>query len=81
MAVRIRLKRMGTKKRPYYRIVVADIRSPRDGRFIENVGTYNPLIGEDEKVTLVEDRIQYWLSQGATPSDTVAGILKSKGLK
>ena len=75
MSVKIRLARHGAKKRPFYRIVVADNDSPRDGRFLENVGTYNPLMDPAE-VTLKTDRIQYWLDQGATPSDTVKSLLK-----
>ncbi|KRM96556.1 30S ribosomal protein S16 [Liquorilactobacillus aquaticus DSM 21051] len=70
---------MGSKKRPFYRIVVADSRSPRDGRFIENVGTYNPLT-EPEKITLEEESILNWLSNGAQPSDTVRNILAKEGL-
>ena len=77
MAVKIRLARAGAKKRPYYRIVVADSRSPRDGRFIERVGTYNPLLrGDDPKrVRLKEERIRHWLGVGALPSDRVAQFL------
>jgi small subunit ribosomal protein S16 len=75
MAVRIRLARHGAKKRPFYRIVVADQESRRDGRFIEIVGTYNPL-KEPADVSLKNDRIEYWLSQGAKPSDTVKSLLK-----
>ena len=75
MAVKIRLARHGTKKRPFYRIVVADNESPRDGRYLENVGTYNPL-RDPVEVTLKTDRVQYWLQQGAIPSDTVRSILK-----
>ena len=75
MAVRIRLRRVGTKNVPAYRIVVADGRSPRDGRFIENIGTYNPQKVENNfKVDL--DRANYWVSKGAQPSDTVRSILK-----
>lgn len=74
MSVKIRLKRMGSKKRPFYRIVVADSRSPRDGRFIETVGTYNPLT-QPEQVTLKEEAIMGWLNNGAQPSDTVRNIL------
>ncbi|KRL38674.1 30S ribosomal protein S16 [Liquorilactobacillus uvarum DSM 19971] len=70
---------MGSKKRPFYRIVVADSRSPRDGRFIENVGTYNPLT-EPEKVTLEEESILNWLGNGAQPSDTVRNILAKEGI-
>ncbi len=75
MSVKIRLARHGAKKRPFYRIVVADSESPRDGRFLENVGTYNPL-KDPAEVTLKSERIQYWLDQGATPTDTVKSLLK-----
>ena len=78
MAVKIRLARHGAKKRPFYRIVVADSEFPRDGRYLENVGTYNPLIDPAE-VNLKQDRIQYWLDQGAIPSDTVKSLLKKEG--
>lgn len=78
MAVRIRLARHGAKKRPFYRIVVADGRFPRDGRFLETVGTYNP-IGEPMQVTLKPERIAYWIEKGATPSDTVNSLLKKEG--
>ncbi|KRM91773.1 30S ribosomal protein S16 [Fructilactobacillus florum DSM 22689 = JCM 16035] len=70
---------MGSKKNPFYRIVVADSRSPRDGRFIENVGTYNPL-KETEQVTLKADSIMDWLQKGAQPSDTVRNILSKAGI-
>ena len=73
--VKVRLKRMGTKKRPFYRIVIADSRSPRDGRFIETVGTYDPRKDPSE-VTLKGERIRYWLNKGAQPTDTVRSILK-----
>lgn len=79
MSVKIRLKRMGSKKRPFYRIVVADSRSPRDGRFIETVGTYNPLVAENQ-VTLKEERVMEWLNNGAQPSDTVRNILSKAGV-
>ncbi|MEY8662720.1 30S ribosomal protein S16 [Ligilactobacillus faecis] len=79
MSVKIRLKRMGSKKRPFYRIVVADSRSPRDGRFIETVGTYNPLT-QPEQVTLKEEAIMGWLDNGAQPSDTVRNILSKQGV-
>ncbi|EGJ27264.1 30S ribosomal protein S16 [Streptococcus porcinus] len=79
MAVKIRLTRMGSKKKPFYRINIADSRSPRDGRFIETVGTYNPLIAENQ-VTLKEDRILDWLAKGAQPSDTVRNILSKEGV-
>jgi len=77
MALKIRLSRGGAKKRPFYRIVVADSRSPRDGRFIERLGTYNPMVAKDSenRITLKEERIKYWLSQGAKPSDRVARFL------
>ena len=79
MAVKIRLTRMGSKKKPYYRINVADSRSPRDGRFIETVGTYNPLVAENQ-VTLKEERVMEWLNNGAQPSDTVRNILSKAGV-
>ena len=77
MSLRIRLARGGAKKRPYYRIVVADSRMPRDGRFIERVGSYNPMLPKDhsDRVILQEDRIRHWLSVGALPSDRVARFL------
>ncbi len=78
MAVKIRLARHGAKKRPFYRIVVADSESPRDGRYLENVGTYNPL-KDPVEVTLKSERIDYWIQQGATPTDTVKSLLKKKG--
>jgi len=83
MAVAIRLARGGSKKRPYYRIVVADSRNARDGRFIEKVGTYNPLLAKDspERVKLDNDRITHWLSVGAQPSDRVLRFLDAAGLK
>lgn len=79
MAVKIRMKRMGSKRRPFYRIVVADSRAPRDGRQIETVGTYNPLT-KPEEVVLEEDRILEWLGNGAQPSDTVRNILSKEGI-
>jgi small subunit ribosomal protein S16 len=79
MSVRIRLTRQGTKKRPFYRIVAADIESPRDGRFLERLGTYNPMV-DPSAVTLKEDRIKYWLDEGAKPSTTVRSILKWQGI-
>ena len=77
MGLRIRLARGGAKRRPYYRVVVADVRSPRDGRFIERLGTYNPLLAKDDpkRVTLNEERIRHWLGHGATPTDRVARFL------
>ncbi|WP_417454814.1 30S ribosomal protein S16 [Kiloniella sp.] len=82
MAVKIRLARGGAKKRPYYRIVVADVRAPRDGRFIEKVGAYNPMVPKDhpERLILDEDRVKYWLSTGAQPTDRVARFLGNLGL-
>lgn len=79
MAVKIRLKRMGSKKRPFYRVVVADSRSPRDGRFIETVGTYNPLV-EPAEVKLNEELVLSWLNNGAQPSDTVNNLLSNAGI-
>jgi len=78
MSVKIRLARHGAKKRPFYRIVVADNESPRDGRYLENVGTYNPL-KEPVEVSFKEERIRYWMDQGALPSDTVKSLLKKEG--
>ena len=76
MAVRIRLARHGAKKNPFYRIVVADSESPRDGRYLEAVGSYDPL-QDPVAVDLKEDRIKHWLGQGATPSDTVKSLIKN----
>ena len=78
MAVKIRLARHGAKKKPFYRIVVADSESPRDGRFLENVGTYDPLF-DPAKIILKTDRIRYWIDQGALPTDTVQSLLKKEG--
>ncbi|MGH1479993.1 MAG: 30S ribosomal protein S16 [Geminicoccales bacterium] len=82
MSVRIRLARGGTKKRPFYRIVATDKRSPRDGRFLEKLGTYNPLLPKDSenRVVLREDRIRHWLSAGAMPSDRVCRFLDAAGI-
>ena len=82
MAVAIRLARGGAKKRPFYRIVVADSRMPRDGRFKERIGTYNPMLDKDheQRVTLNEERARYWLSVGAQPSERVARFLGVRGL-
>lgn len=79
MAVKIRLKRMGAKKRPFYRIVVADSRFPRDGRFIEEIGTYNPLI-QPAAISLDNEKAKKWLVNGAQPTDTVRVILKKQGV-
>ncbi|MFP4194223.1 MAG: 30S ribosomal protein S16 [Desulfobacterales bacterium] len=78
MAVKIRLARHGGKKKPFYRIVVADGRYPRDGRFIETVGTYNPMV-EPHEVTIKSDRIAHWMGNGAIPTDTVNSLLQRKG--
>ena len=78
MAVKIRLARHGAKKRPFYRIVAADSESPRDGRFLEKLGTYNPL-KDPVQVELNAERVKYWIDQGATPTDTVKSILKREG--
>ena len=88
MALKIRLARGGAKKRPYYRIVVADSRMPRDGRYIERLGTYNPMVAKDhpERVTLKEERIKHWLGEGAQASDrvhrflAVAGIMEARAI-
>lgn len=82
MAAKIRLARGGSKKRPYYRIVVADSRSPRDGRFIEEVGTYNPMLAKDaeNRVTFKADRIEDWLTKGAEPTERVAVFLAKAGI-
>ena len=82
MALKIRLARGGSKKRPYYRIVIADIRMPRDGRFIEKVGSWNPMLAKDDenRVTLEVERIKYWMSVGAIPTDRVARFLDAAGL-
>ena len=79
MAVKIRLARHGATKHPFYRIVVADSQCKRDGRFLENVGTYNPLT-DPVQVTLKTERVQYWLQQGAIPTDTVKTLLKNEGV-
>ena len=78
MAVVIRLARHGAKKKPFYRIVVADSESPRDGKYLENVGTYNSLL-DPVQVTLKPERIRYWMDKGAKPSDTVRSLLKKEG--
>lgn len=82
MAVVLRLARGGQKKRPYYKIVATDKRNARDGRFIEKIGTFNPMVAKDhaERLTLVEDRIRYWLSVGAKPSERVHGFLHKAGI-
>ncbi|MCP5397582.1 MAG: 30S ribosomal protein S16 [Sphingomonadaceae bacterium] len=82
MAVAIRLSRGGAKKRPYYRIVVSDTRSPRDGKYLEQIGTYNPMLPKDsgERVKLNEDRARHWLSVGAQPTDRVHRFLDAAGI-
>ncbi|MCP5379558.1 MAG: 30S ribosomal protein S16 [Novosphingobium sp.] len=82
MAVAIRLSRGGAKKRPYYRIVVSDVRSPRDGKYLEQIGTYNPMLAKDDpaRVSLNEDRARYWLGVGAKPSDRVLRFLDAAGV-
>ena len=79
MAVKIRLRRMGAKKRPFYRIVVADSRAPRDGRFIEEIGYYNP-ISQPKEINIDHDKAAEWLRKGAKPSDTVKALFKSEGV-
>ena len=79
MAVKIRLKRMGAKKAPFYRVVVADSRSPRDGKFIENIGTYNPLVTPAE-IKINEELALDWLKKGAIPTDTVKNLLSKTGI-
>ena len=83
MAISLRLSRGGAKKRPYYRIVVADSRSPRDGKYLEQIGTYNPVLpkGDENRVKLNEDRARYWLGVGAQPTDRVARFLDAAGIK
>lgn len=83
MAISLRLSRGGAKKRPYYRIVAADSRSPRDGKFLEQVGTYNPMLPKDDadRVRLNEDRVRYWLGVGAQPTDRVARFLDAAGIR
>ena len=82
MAMKIRLARGGSKKRPHYSIVAADSRMPRDGRFIEKLGTYNPLLPKDseDRVKMKMERVQYWLDQGAQPSDRVSRMLEAAGV-
>lgn len=79
MAVKIRLRRMGSKKAPFYRLVVADSRYPRDGRFIEEVGTYNPMTNPSE-VKVDAEKVQKWISTGAQPTDSVKSLLKRSGI-
>ncbi len=83
MSVAIRLSRGGSKKRPYYKVVVSNSRAPRDGKYLEQVGTYNPLLAKDDanRVRLIEDRVRYWLGVGAQPTDRVARMLDNAGIK
>jgi small subunit ribosomal protein S16 len=83
MSVSIRLSRGGSKKRPYYKIVVSNSRAPRDGKYLEQVGTYNPLLAKDDvnRVRLVEDRVRYWIGVGGQPTDRVARMLDKAGIK
>ena len=81
MSVKIRLKRFGTKKRPYYRIVVIDSRAPRDGKTIEEVGFYQPIEVENKQIKIEEERIRTWLSKGAKPSDTVKRLLNKQNFQ
>jgi len=83
MAMKIRLARGGSKKRPFFRIVAADSRMPRDGRFIEKLGTYNPLLPKDseDRVKMNVERVQYWLGEGAQPTDRIARMLEAAGLR
>ncbi|WP_232494234.1 30S ribosomal protein S16 [Novosphingobium kaempferiae] len=83
MSVSIRLSRGGAKKRPYYKIVVANSTAPRDGKYLEQVGTYNPILAKDDenRVRLIEDRVRYWLSVGGQPTDRVARLLDKAGIK
>ena len=83
MAISIRLSRGGSKKRPYYRIVVADVRSPRDGKYLEKIGTYNPLLAKDsdQRIQLDAERARHWLSVGAQPTDRVARFLDQAGVR
>ena len=82
MSTKIRLARGGSKKRPFYSIVATDSRNPRDGRFLEKLGTYNPLLAKDseDRVKMNMERVQYWLSQGAQPTDRIARMLESAGV-
>ena len=79
MSVKIRLKRMGQKKKPFYRVVVADSRSPRDGKFIEEIGYYNPLV-EEKTVKVDSEKVQQWIKNGAKPTDTVDRLFKNNGV-
>ncbi|MCF4096884.1 MULTISPECIES: 30S ribosomal protein S16 [Maritalea] len=82
MAIKIRLSRGGSKKRPYYHVVVADVRAPRDGRFIERIGSYNPMLPKDseDRIKLDKERVEHWLSVGAQPTDRVHRFLDAEGL-
>lgn len=83
MSVSLRLSRGGSKKRPYYKVVVSNSRAPRDGKYLEQVGTYNPLLAKDDenRVRIIEDRVRYWLGVGAQPTERVARLLDKLGIK
>ena len=83
MAVKIRLARGGSKKRPFYRVVVADVRAPRDGKFIEKLGTFNPLLSSDnsERIIVNKERVEYWINTGAKPTERVAKLITKLGIK
>ena len=78
--VKIRLRRMGAKKAPYYRIIVADSRCPRDGRFIEELGTYDPMAEGEQRIKVDMERAQYWIANGAQPTDTVRSLFSKQGI-
>jgi small subunit ribosomal protein S16 len=81
LSIKIRLKRLGTKKRPYYRIVVMDTRAPRDGRSLEEIGFYHPIEVEEKQLLIKDDRVKEWLEKGAKPSNTVKRLLKRKNIQ
>lgn len=81
MGVRIRLQRRGAKKRPFFAVVAADIDSPRDGKFLEKLGTYNPMVEGDGQLNLNAERIAWWLGKGATPTERMAKIIKTAGIE
>ncbi len=81
MSVKIRLKKFGAKARPYYRIVIMDARSARDSKTIEEVGLYHPIETEDKQIRIDEERVKYWLSKGAQPTDTVRSLLNKKNIR
>ncbi len=81
MSVKIRLKKFGTKGRPYYRIVIMDTRSPRDSRTIDEIGLYHPIEAEDKQIRIDEEKAKFWLARGAQPSDTVRSLLNKKNIQ